>query len=63
MFRVRHEERRTEIVVVTKDHNYKDIRSHVDEAFNEQDAREYIGDIFNIDDEIKSVNITKIQEK
>lgn len=33
------------------------------EAFNEQDAREYIGDIFNIDDEIKSVNITKIQEK
>jgi hypothetical protein len=33
------------------------------EAFNEQDAREYIGDIFNIDDEIKSVSITKIQEK
>jgi hypothetical protein len=33
------------------------------EAFNEQDAREYISDIFNIDDEIKSVNITKIQEK
>jgi hypothetical protein len=33
------------------------------EAFNEEDAREYIGDIFNIDDEIKSVNITKIQEK
>jgi hypothetical protein len=32
------------------------------EAFNEEDAREYIGDIFNIDDEIKSVNITKIQE-
>jgi len=33
------------------------------EAFNEEDAREYIGDIFNVDDEIKSVNITKIQEK
>ena len=33
------------------------------EAFNEEDAREYIGDIFNIDDEIKSVNIIKIQEK
>jgi hypothetical protein len=32
------------------------------EAFNEEDAREYIGDIFNIDDEIKSVNIIKIQE-
>jgi len=33
------------------------------EAFNEEDAREYISDIFNIDDEIKSVVITKIQEK
>lgn len=33
------------------------------QAFNETDAIEYISDIFNVDDEIKSVNITKIQEK
>ena len=33
------------------------------EAFNEDDAKDYVGDIFNIDDEIKSVKITKIQEK
>ena len=33
------------------------------EAFNENDAKDYISDIFNIDDEIKRVNITKIIEK
>jgi hypothetical protein len=33
------------------------------EAFNETDATDYIYDIFNIDDEIKSINISKIQEK
>jgi hypothetical protein len=33
------------------------------EAFNEDDAKEYIKDIFNIDDEIKSVNIIKIKTK
>ena len=32
-------------------------------AFDEKDARDYVNDIFNVDDEIKSVNITKIQEK
>jgi len=32
-------------------------------AFNETDARDYVGDIFNIDDEIKKVNIIKITEK
>jgi hypothetical protein len=32
-------------------------------AFNEIDARDYVGDIFNIDDEIKKVNIVKITEK
>jgi len=32
-------------------------------AFNETDARDYVGDIFNIDDEIKKVNIVKITEK
>lgn len=32
-------------------------------AFSEADARDYVGDIFNIDDEIKKVNIVKIVEK
>jgi hypothetical protein len=32
-------------------------------AFNESDDRDYVGDIFNIDDEIKKVNIVKITEK
>ena len=33
------------------------------EAFNSEDAGEYIHDIFNIDDEIKKVNIVKMQQK
>jgi hypothetical protein len=33
------------------------------DAFSEDDAREYISDIFNVDDEVKSVNITNIVEK
>ena len=33
------------------------------EAFNTEDATEYIHDIFNIDDEIKKVNIVNIKEK
>jgi hypothetical protein len=33
------------------------------EAFNSEDAKEYIHDIFNIDDEIKKVNIVKIITK
>jgi len=33
------------------------------EAFNPEDASEYINDIFNIDDEIKKVNIVKITKK
>jgi hypothetical protein len=33
------------------------------EAFNETDARDYVADIFNIDDEIKKFNIVKITEK
>ena len=32
-------------------------------AFNIDDASDYVHDIFNIDDEIKKVNIVKIQEK
>jgi hypothetical protein len=33
------------------------------EAFNSDDASEYINDIFNIDDEIKKVSIVKITQK
>jgi hypothetical protein len=33
------------------------------EAFTSEDASEYIQDIFNIDDEIKKVNVVKIREK
>ena len=29
------------------------------EAFSEDDAKDYISDIFNVDDEIKSVKISK----
>lgn len=32
------------------------------EAFNLEDAKEYINDIFNVDDEIKSVSILKIKD-
>jgi hypothetical protein len=30
------------------------------DAFSEADAKDYISDIFNVDDEIKSVKIIKI---
>jgi hypothetical protein len=33
------------------------------EAFSAEDARDYISDIFNVDDEIKSIKIIKISEK
>jgi len=33
------------------------------QAFNETDAKDYVSDIFNIDDEIKGVNIVKIVQK
>jgi hypothetical protein len=33
------------------------------EAFSVEDARDYISDIFNVDDEIKSVKIIKILQK
>ena len=32
-------------------------------AFNSDDALEYVHDIFNIDDEIKKINILSIKEK
>lgn len=33
------------------------------EAFNSEDALDYINDIFSIDDEIKSVKIANIKKK
>ena len=33
------------------------------EAFNEADVTDYINDIFNIDEEIKSVKIVQIRQK
>ena len=33
------------------------------QAFNETDAKDYVNDIFNIDEEIKKVNVLKILEK
>lgn len=32
------------------------------EAFNVEDAIDYVQDIFNIDDEIKKINIVKITQ-
>lgn len=32
-------------------------------AFDQDDARDYISDIFRVDDEIKSIKIIKIEEK
>ena len=33
------------------------------EAFSEEDAVEYMNDIFGIDDEVKSVKVVSIKEK
>lgn len=33
------------------------------EAFSEEDAVEYVSDIFGIDDEVKSVKVVSIKEK
>ena len=33
------------------------------EAFNEADVTDYINDIFNIDQEIKSVKVVQIRQK
>lgn len=33
------------------------------EAFDENDAREYITDIFGTDDEVKSIKIVNLKEK
>ena len=33
------------------------------QAFNEEDAVEYINDIFGIDEEIKSIKVVSVKEK
>ena len=33
------------------------------QAFSEEDAKDYINDIFGVDEEIKSIQITSIKEK
>lgn len=33
------------------------------EAFDQDDARDYVGDIFGTDDEIKSIKIVSLKEK
>jgi hypothetical protein len=32
------------------------------EAFDEDDAKDYISEIFNVDDEIKSVKVVKVSK-
>jgi hypothetical protein len=39
-----------------------EVKVEVD-AFSAEDATEYVQDIFNVDDEIKNVNIISIKEK
>ena len=33
------------------------------QAFSEEDAKDYVNDIFGIDEEIKSIHIVSIKEK
>lgn len=33
------------------------------QAFNEDDARDYVNDIFGVDDEIKSIKVVSVKEK
>ena len=33
------------------------------EAFNEEDARDYVNDIFGVDDEIKTIKVVSVKEK
>lgn len=39
-----------------------EIEAEID-AFDEDDAKDYIGDIFGVDEEIKSIKISSIREK
>ena len=46
-----------------KSYNIKiEINAEV-EAFSEEDAAEYVNDIFGIDDEVKSVKVISVKEK
>ena len=45
--------------------NYR-IKIEIDaevEAFSEEDAVDYVNDIFGIDDEVKSVKVVSVKEK
>ena len=45
--------------------NYR-IKLEVDaevQAFSEEDAVDYVGDIFGVDDEIKNIKVVNIKEK
>jgi hypothetical protein len=33
------------------------------EAFSEDDARDYVSDIFGVDDEVKNVKVLNVKEK
>lgn len=33
------------------------------QAFNEEDARDYVNDIFGVDEEIKSIKVVSVREK
>jgi hypothetical protein len=39
-----------------------EVEAHI-EAFSEDDAKDYISDIFGVDDEVKNVKVINIKEK
>lgn len=39
-----------------------EVEAHI-EAFTEDDARDYISEIFGVDDEVKNVKILNVKEK
>ena len=39
-----------------------EVEAHI-QAFSEDDAKDYINDIFGVDDEVKNVKILNVKEK
>jgi hypothetical protein len=39
-----------------------EVEAHI-EAFTEDDARDYISEIFGVDDEVKNVKVLNVKEK
>ena len=39
-----------------------EVEAHI-QAFSEDDAKDYINDIFGVDDEVKNVKILSVKEK